>query len=141
MDFVQKSNFFLSAFFTEMISEKFFFRYCRKKRMILEEKIKVFKRAKRWTFSKGLVHGFCRKIELFLIGVFHRNHIRKNRFLYCRKKRMILKKKIEICKRAKKSTFSKGVSSWILSKNRNFSYRCFLQKLCDKKKIVFRYSG
>ena len=61
--------------------------------MILEEKIKVFKTAKKWTFSKRLVHGFCPKIELFLIGVFHRNHIRKSRFLYCGKKRMILGEK------------------------------------------------
>ena len=28
---------------------------------------------------------------------------------------------------------SKGVSPWILSKNRTFSYRCFLQKLCQKR--------
>ena len=27
----------------------------------------------------------------------------------------------------------KGVSPWILSKNRTFSYRFFLQKLCEKK--------
>ena len=31
-------------------------------------------------FAKGVVHGFCPKIELFLIGVFHRNHIRKDGF-------------------------------------------------------------
>ena len=41
-------------------------------------------------FFKGLVHGLCPKIEVFLIGVFHRNSIRKHRFGYCGKKRMIL---------------------------------------------------
>ena len=46
---------------------------------------------------------------------------------------MILSGKIEVLKRAKKETFYKGVSPWILSKNRNFSYGCFLQKLCEKK--------
>ena len=44
--------------------------------------------------------------------------------------------KIEVLKRAKKETFYKGVSPWILSKNRNFSYGCFLQKLCEKKNRV-----
>ena len=34
----------------------------------------------------------------------------------------------------------KGVSPWILSKNLNFCYGCFSQKL-SQKKIVFRYSG
>ena len=140
-------------------------------------------------FLKGLVHGFCPKIELCLIAVFHRNHIRKDRFWYCGKKRMILNrknwsfkkvqimdifkgispwrfvqksnfflsaffpeilsenivldnverkewfqvKKMEVLKRARKWTFSKGVSPWIFPKNRNFSYGCFLQKLCQKK--------
>ena len=81
MDFVRKSNFFFSAFFTEMISEKLVFRYCRKKRMILRgKKLKFSKGLKNGHFLKGLVHGFCPKIELFLFGVFHRNHIRKDRF-------------------------------------------------------------
>ena len=42
------------------------------------------------------------------------------------------RKKIKVLKRAKKWTFSKGVSPWILSKNRNFSYRFFSLKLCQK---------
>ena len=34
---------------------------------------------------------FFKKIERFLMGVFHRNHIRKHRFGYCGKKRLILR--------------------------------------------------
>ena len=34
----------------------------------------------------------------------------------------------------------KGVSPWILSKNRTFSYRCFSQKTYQKRSF-FRYSG
>ena len=97
-------------FSQKLISEKFFFRYCSKKRMILEEKIKVFKRAKRWTFSKGLVHGFCRKIELFLIGVFHRNHIRKKSFFILRKEKNDFKrKKLKFVKGPKNRHFRKGL--------------------------------
>ena len=31
-------------------------------------------------FPKGLVHRFFTKIELFFIDVFHRNHMRNDRF-------------------------------------------------------------
>ena len=41
--------------------------------------------------------------------------------------------KLKFFKRVKKWTVSKGVSPWILSKNRNFSYGCFVHKSCQKK--------
>ena len=74
------------------------------------KKIDVLTRAKNGHFLKGLVHGFCRKMELFLIGVFYKNHIRKHRFLYCRQKRMILsRKKLKFYKRTKNGHFPKGL--------------------------------
>ena len=48
--------------------------------IILMKKVEVLKRVKNGHFLKGLVHGLCPKIELFLVGVFHRNSIRKKRF-------------------------------------------------------------
>ena len=54
------------------------------------EKIEVLKRAKKWTFFKGVSPGSLSKNRTFLIGTFHRNSIRKQRFLYCGKKRKIL---------------------------------------------------
>ena len=39
-------------------------------------------------------------------------------------------------KRPKNGHFPIGVSPWILSKNRNFSYGRFLQKLCQKKSFL-----
>ena len=52
------------------------FWYCKKKRKILS--------GKNWSFEKGqkmdILHGFCQKIELSLIAVFHRNYVRKDRF-------------------------------------------------------------
>ena len=44
--------------------------------------------------------------------------------------------KIEVLKRAKKWTFSKWVSPWILSKNGTFSYRSFFTEIMSEK-IVF----
>ena len=49
---------------------------------------------------------------------------------------IVSEKKNKVLKRAKKWTFSKGVSPWILSKNRTFSYCCFLQKLCQKRSFL-----
>ena len=49
--------------------------------MILgRKKLKFEKGPKKWTFPKGLVHGFCPKIEFSLIAVFDGNYVRKDRF-------------------------------------------------------------
>ena len=45
------------------------------------EKVEVLKRVKNGHFLKGLVYLFSPKIEVFLIGVFHRNSIKKTTFL------------------------------------------------------------
>ena len=54
------------------------------------EKLTFQQGPKNGHFLKGLVHGFCPKIEVFLMGAFHRNSIRKQRFLYFGRKRKIL---------------------------------------------------
>ena len=48
--------------------------------------------------------------------------------------------KIQVLKRAKIWRFPKGVSPWISSKNRTFSYRCFFTEIMSEK-IVFGYFG
>ena len=45
------------------------------------EKNEVLKRVKNGHFLNWLAHGFSPKIEVFLIGVFHRNSIKKPTFL------------------------------------------------------------
>ena len=75
------------------MSEKIVFDILERKQSFLDEKIEVLTGPKNGHFLKGFVHGFCRNFELSLIGVFHRNHIRKDRFWYCGKKRMILSEK------------------------------------------------
>ena len=101
------------------------------------EKIKVLKKGpKIGHFPKGLVHGFCPKIEISRMGVSYRNYARKKSFLnILNRKQSFLDQKIEVLTRTKKWTFFKGVSPWILSKNRTFSYLPFLQKF--KKKTTF----
>ena len=45
------------------------------------KKIEVLKRANKWTFPKGLVHGFFPKIEFSVIGVFLQKSYQKTSFL------------------------------------------------------------
>ena len=53
------------------------------------------------------------------------NQARKDRFGLPDKKECSLNQKKEVLKNDKKSKFSKLVSAWFLSKNRNFYHRCF----------------
>ena len=49
--------------------------------MIIRPKNLSFKKGKKMViFAKGLVHGFCPKILISVMAVFHRNYLRKNRF-------------------------------------------------------------
>ena len=71
MDFVEKRNFFLSVFFTEIISENIFFDIVKRKDYFKWKKIEVLNRAKKQTFFKGVSPRFCPKIMISIICVFH----------------------------------------------------------------------
>ena len=82
---------------------------------------------------KGVSPWICSNYRTFSYGRFSQKSFQKTSFLILWKEKNDFKrKKIKVLKRAKKWTFSKGVSPWILSKNRNFSYRFFSLKLCQK---------
>ena len=133
MDFVQKFNLFLLPFLPEIIW---------KKRMILRGKDWSFKKGKNWTLFKGVSPWFLSENRTFSYRCILQNLCQKRSFFHIlERKQSFLEQKLEVLTRAKKCRFFKGVSPWIYSKNRNFSYGCFFQKLLEKKKIVFRYSG
>ena len=71
MDFVQKSNFFLFAFFTEILKQNNFFDIVERKDYFKSKKIEVLKRARKGTFFKGVSPRFCPKIIISIICVFH----------------------------------------------------------------------
>ena len=81
MVFVQKSKFFLLVFFGEIISENIVFEILDKKQRFLDQKNKVLKRSKLGDFPKGIIHGFCSKIILFLIYFFWIKKVDKDHFL------------------------------------------------------------
>ena len=86
------------------------------------EKIEVLKRVKNGHFLKGLVHEFSPKIEVFLIGVFHRNSLKKTKFLILWKGKNDFK--------WKKLKFQKG------PENGHFSKR-LVHEFCPKIKLSF----
>ena len=80
MDFVQESNFFLSAFLTEIISEKIVLRYCGKKNNDYKRKKLNFKTGQKMDISKEVSPWILSKIELSLTAFFHKNYVRRDRF-------------------------------------------------------------
>ena len=65
MVFVHKSKFFLFVFFGEIKSENIVFEILDKKEQFLDQKNKVFKRAKQGDFPKGIIHSFLSKNRNF----------------------------------------------------------------------------
>ena len=98
------------------------------------EKWSSKKLLKNRNFAKGLIHGFCQKIDLFLICFFWAKKARKKHFLiFWIENKAFWTSKVMIWKSRKKSTFCKGVSSWFLSKNRPFPHMFFWSKKKQKE--------
>ena len=62
-------------FLQKSYQKRSFFDILDRKESFLDQKIEVYKKGQKKNehFIRGLVHGFCPKIELFVIGVFYRN--------------------------------------------------------------------
>ena len=83
--------------------------------------MEFWKSPKNRNFLKGLDHGFCEKIELFIIFVFWANQATKNHcFEILRKKECFSGQKKEVFKKSNQWKSFKGVSPWFWSKNRTF---------------------
>ena len=72
--------FLIGVFHRNSIKKTTFLILWKEKNDFKWKKLKFYKGPKDGHFSKGLVHEFCPNIELFLIGVFYKNHITKHRF-------------------------------------------------------------
>ena len=74
MDFVKKIELFLIGdFHRNHIRKDRVSKLWKEKNDSKRKKLKFKKKTKKWTFPKGLVHGFSPKIKFSLITVFHRN--------------------------------------------------------------------
>ena len=65
MVFVKKSIFFLYVLFKQKRKKETFFNILDRKQSFLDLKNEVLKKSKNRHFEKGLVHGFCQKIDFF----------------------------------------------------------------------------
>ena len=70
--FCPKIELFSFGFFWcyQLRQKRFFFLYSWQTRMILDQKVNVLKGAKNRHFPKGIIHGFCPKIEFLFIWFF-----------------------------------------------------------------------
>ena len=84
MVFLKKSTFFSYVFFLAKKARKKHYLILwigkNRKEYFLDHKRKVLKSSKKSTFAKGLVHGFCQKIDLFLIFFFDQKKPERNIF-------------------------------------------------------------
>ena len=147
MDFVQKSNFFLSAFFREIISEKIVFDIVERREWLKEQKIKVLTRAKKWTFYKGVSPWICPKSNLpwslFFIEIMSERIVFRyfgEKTIIFRPKKWSFKKgqKVDIFgrwERARKWTFFKELGHGFCPKIELFLISVFTEII--SKKIVF----
>ena len=140
MVFFQKIDLFLIYFFflSKKNQKETFFDVLDRKECFLDRKRKVLKNSKESTFCNlGLVHGFCQKIDLFLICFFWAKKSQKETFFdVLDRKECFLDRKKKVLKNSKESTFYKGVSSWFLSKNWPFSYKFFFEQKAIKKHFL-----
>ena len=79
---------------------------------------------------------FVKKSTFFLSVFFEIKKANKQTFFdILDRKECFLDLKSEVLKNSKKSTFSKGVSPWFLSKNRPYSYKIFFEQKGKKEKF------
>ena len=105
------------------------------------KKLKFIKRAKKnELFIRGLVHGFCPKMEIYFTAVFHRNHVRNDRFsIFWIEKNHFQTKKLKFIKRAKKNEhFIRGLVHGFCPKI-ELSLNPFFFTEIKPEKIVFGY--
>ena len=136
MVFVKKSTFFWYVSFIAKSHKVLFFDILDKKKRSLDLKSEVLTKVeKNRYFAKGLVHGFCQKIDLFLICFFSTQKARKKHSLiFWIGKNAFWTSIVKFYQSRKKSTFSKAISPWFLSKSRRFFHLFFFWAKKARKK-------
>ena len=125
-------------FFQQKAMKKHFLIFWKEHKVFGTQKWSSHKVEKNRHFAKGLVHGFCQKINLFLICFFWAKKSRKKHFFYILdRKECFLDYKREVLKNFHKSTFWKRVSPWFFLKNGRFPNLFFWAKKARKKHFFY----
>ena len=110
----------------------------KEKKDFKRKKLKFSKGPKNGHFPKGLVYGFCRKIEISLMAVFYRHYVRKNRCsIFMKEDNHFETKKLKFLKGPKNGHFSKGLVHGFCPKS-NFLLSLFFTEIMSDK-IIIRY--
>ena len=113
--------FFLYVFLSKKSQKEIFFDILDSKVCFLDLKREILKNSKKLTFCKGVSPWFLSKIRPFSHMYFWSKKGQKETFFdILNSKECFLDLKREILKTSKKSTFSKGVRPWFLSKKTTF---------------------
>ena len=141
MVLVMKSTFFLYVFFSAKKAKKnHFFIFCIEKNAFQTKKEKFYKILKNRHFAKGLVHGFCPKIGLFLVSFFFNKKARKKHFLiFWIERKFFGPQKWSFHKVEKNRHFAKGLVHGVRQKIYLFLIGFFEQKKPERN--IFLYSG
>ena len=108
--FGQKSKYFLFFFLKKSSQKILFFDILDKRELFLDQQYKVLKSSKQRDFPKGIIHGFCPNIKLFLLFFLGEKKFVKTIFLILWiEKNGFLDQKIELLKSAKHRHFPKGI--------------------------------
>ena len=117
MVFVQKSYFFLFIFlWIKQVGKDHFLILWIEKKMIFRPENWTVKKFQERHFSKGLVHGFCPKIEFLFILVFGMIKSENIFFHILDRKERVLDPKINVLKSAKNRHYRKGIIHCFCSK-------------------------
>ena len=134
--FCQKIDLFLICFFFQQkkgVKKHFLIFWS----MLFRTQKKTSKNSKKNRhFPKGLVHGFCQKIDLFLICFFFAKSHKEIFFDILDRKKVLWTSKVKFSKSRKKSLFCKRVSPWFLSKNRPFFQMFFFEPKKPERNIL-----
>ena len=110
MVFVKKSIFFLYVLFKQKRKKETFFNILDRKQSFLDLKNEVLKKSKNRHFEKGLVHGFCQKIDFFFISCFLSKERQNKHFLiFWIEKNAFKTTKKKFWKTLKNRHFAKGL--------------------------------
>ena len=106
------------------------------KEFFLDLKSETLAKSKKSAFCKGVSPWFLSKNRPFPYIFFSSKKSKKKTFFdILDRKECFLDQQRKVLKNSKKSTFCKGVSPWLLCKNRPFSYNIFFEQ--KRKKETF----
>ena len=121
------------SFYAKQVKKQCFLKVLKEKKLFQTKKTWAQKTPQNGVFTKGLVHGLCKKNGDFYSLVFMHCGLRKRAFSRFRKKRSLFRQKNVGSKNHQNMHCFKGVSPWFLAKNGGLLILTFYSKWNKKQ--------